>query len=443
MTEHIFLERLRAVDLISRTGRVRKVSPTHIEADGPSVSLGAICEVETRSLADGEGGGAILAEVVGVHAETISLAPLVAGQPTFSGARVTATNRPDRVPVGEAFLGRAVNGLGQPIDGGAAILAERFARLDAGAPSPLDRDTPRRVLETGVRAIDGLLTLGHGQRVGVFAASGVGKSSLVLDIAQQVQADRCVACLIGERGREVEAFWSRGLSAEAKARTTLVAATSDQPAALRVRAANYALALAEHWRAQGLHVLLLLDSVTRLAMAMREIGLAAGEPPTVRAYTPTVFSAIPRLVERCGALKAGGAITSLMTILSETDDVDDPISEMMKSLLDGHIVLSRSLAEQGQYPAVDVPRSISRLADGLRGAAHRTAAEQAVKLLGVYETSRTLIEAGVYVAGSNPDVDLALQRRPGLVAYLKQRHGERTPFADACGELARAVGGGA
>jgi flagellum-specific ATP synthase len=442
MTEHRFVERLRAVDLVTRSGRVRQVSATSIEADGPSVPLGALCRVQARPAGAPMASAEILAEVVGVHPASITLAPLAGEGLTFSGARVEACEEPDSVPVGDAFLGRAVDALGQPIDGGRPIRADRYADLDPRAPPPLARDTPQRVLETGVRAIDGLLTLGHGQRVGVFAASGVGKSSLVLELARHVEADACVACLIGERGREVESFWTHGVGAEAKARTALVTATSDQPAAMRVRAAKLALALAEHWRAQGRHVLLLLDSVTRLAMAMREIGLAAGEPPTVRAYTPGVFAAIPRLVERCGALKSGGAITSVMTVLSETDDIEDPISEMMKSLLDGHIVLSRSLAEHGHYPAIDTPRSISRLADALRADGHRAAAEQAGRLLATYEGSRTLIEAGVYAAGSNPDIDRCLERRPALLAFLRQRPGERTPFAEVCQRLAEAAGVG-
>jgi flagellum-specific ATP synthase len=441
MNDHRFLERLRLIDLVGRTGRVRKVLPTSIEADGPGVPLGALCTVETRPSVGHLASASILAEVVGVHRDAITLAPLSAGAPTFSGARVVACVEPDRVPVGDAFLGRAVDALGEPIDGGEAIRAERFEPLEGAPTTPLQRQTPSRTLETGVRVIDGLLTLGQGQRVGVFAASGVGKTSLMLELARHVAVDRCVACLVGERGREAEAFWSQGISAAAKARTTLVAATSDQPAAMRVRAGKYALALAEHWRRQGLHVMLLLDSVTRLAMAMREIGLAAGEPPTVRAYTPAVFAAIPRLMERCGALRSGGAITAIVTVLSETDDIDDPISEMMKALLDGHIVLSRTLAEQGHYPAVDAPRSISRLADGLRADPHRAAAEAAVRLLSTYESSRTLIEAGLYVAGASLEIDRSLERRPALMEFLKQRQGERSGFADTCERLARAVEG--
>ena len=220
----------------------------------------------------------------------------------------------------------------------------------------------------------------------------------------------------------------------------MVAATSDQSAAMRARSCDLALALADHWRGEGHHVVLLLDSVTRLAMAMREIGLAAGEPPTVRAYTPSVFAAIPRLVERCGALRAGGAITALMTVLSETDDVDDPVSEMMKSLLDGHIILSRTLAEQGHFPAIDVPRSVSRMARALAGETERAAAQRAVALLGAYEQSRILIESGVYVAGANPELDDAIARRPALLDFLKQRTDEHASHAEAAAQLARIVG---
>ena len=441
MSGHPFVARLQGADLVSRTGRVRRILPTYVEADGPSAPLGALCRLETL-VSPGAPSGFTLAKIVSVERDAVVLARFEDGAPTFSGARVEACMDAAAVPVGDAFLGRAVDALGRPIDGGAAVRALTYRSLEGHPTAPLERASPNQVLETGVRAIDSLLTLGQGQRVGVFAASGVGKTTLMTQLAQQVGADCCVVCLVGERGREVEAMWSKGLSPEARARTVLVAATSDQAAAMRVRAGEYALALAEHWRAEGRHVLLLLDSVTRLAMAMREIGLAAGEPPTVRAYTPGVFSAIPKLVERCGALKSGGAITAVMTVLSETDDVDDPVSEMMKSLLDGHIILSRTLAEQGRYPAIDIPRSISRLASELIDAGGRAAAESAVALLSTYETARTLIETGVYVPGASADIDRAIEKRPDLIAFLRQRSDEHTPHTTARRTLGALMSGG-
>ena len=433
MTAHPFLDRIRAADLVEHVGRVRRVMPTYVEADGPAAPLGTLCEIERA------GGAAAAAEIVGVHPGAVVLAPLDGAAGVLAGARVIA--RPALTPpVGDALLGRAVDALGRPLDGLGSILAGEGASFRAAA-APLDRVTPSQVLETGVRAIDGLLTLGRGQRIGVFAPAGVGKTSLTTQIARQADADRCVVCLVGERGREVEALWSKGLSKEAKARTVLVAATSDETAAMRVRAGEYALRLAEHWRAQGLHVLLLLDSVTRLAMALREIGLAAGEPPTVRAYTPGVFAALPKLVERCGAVRGGGAISAIMTVLSESEEIDDPISETMKSILDGHVLLSRSLAEQGRFPAVDVPRSISRLAAGLTDAPHKAAAVRAVEALSTYEASRTMIEAGIYVRGASPEIDRAIDRRPGLIGFLRQSADECMPFAATREALLRAAGG--
>lgn len=433
MTAHRFIGAVGYVELTARTGRVQRILPTYVEADGPNAPLGCLCEIEA-------GGRATLAEVVGVNSRSVILAPFEDSGSTVSGARVRALTAGREVAVGDAFLGRAIDALGRPIDGLGRVRAQHFAPLDGETVTPLDRVSPQQVLETGVRAIDGLLTLGHGQRVGVFAASGVGKTSLMAQLARQVRADRVVICLVGERGREVEAMWSEGLAPETKARATMIAATSDQTAAMRARAGDYALALADHWRREGRHVLLLLDSVTRLAMALREIGLAAGEPPTVRAYTPSVFSAIPKLVERCGALRSGGSITAIMTVLSETDDVDDPVSEMMKSLLDGHIVLSRTLAEQGHFPAIDAPRSISRLASGLMDKRHRTDAETALQLLSTYEASRTLIETGVYARGGSRDIDRALERRPALLEFLRQRQDEQVTWP-ACGQaLAAAVG---
>jgi flagellum-specific ATP synthase len=437
MNARALIDAIAAAETVARTGRVRKILATHVEADGPNVSRGALCTIETR-----DARGPVLAEVVRVERESVLLMPFADGPCTFSGAEVRACPGSDGVPVGDAYLGRAVDPFGAPIDGKGTVRATERASLAGAEVATLDRTSPTKVLETGIRAIDGLLTIGHGQRIGIFAASGVGKTSLMAQLTRQVQADRIVLCLVGERGREVEALWCRGLSAEAKARAVLVAATSDQAAAMRVRAGDYAIALAEHWRSRGEHVVLFLDSVTRLAMAMREIGLAAGEPPTVRAYTPSVFAAIPKLVERCGAVRGEGSITALMTVLSETDDVDDPVAEMMKSLLDGHIILSRRLAEQGHYPAIDVPRSISRLASDLAPETLRAAATNAVALLSTYDNARTLIESGVYAEGSSPDIDRAVARRPALLGFLKQRQDERTPYS-ACGDaLALAVGNG-
>jgi len=438
MTLHPMQLSLRAVDPVLRTGRVRKILPTHIEADGPGVALGTLCEVEAMS---GLGTSSFSAEVIRVDRDSVTLTPLENGPVTFGGALVKACGRPNLIEVGEGFLGRAVNALGQPIDGAGPVRGRHFAPLYGEAVAPLARTSPPRVLETGVRAVDGLLTLGHGQRVGIFAASGVGKTSLLTQIAGQVEADVTVICLVGERGREVEAMWNGGLDEAARAKTILVSATSDQSASLRVRACHYALAHAEHWRSRGKHVLLLLDSVTRLAMAMREIGLAAGEPPTVRAYTPGVFAAIPKIVERCGAVKPAGAITALMTVLSENDDVEDPVCELMKSLLDGHIILSRTLAEAGHFPAIDIPRSVSRQAENLISGAHRRMVFQVLEWLTKYDSARTLVDTGLYVKGSNEIIDRALERYPHIVKFLKQDRRDRSAMAATSTALARLAEG--
>jgi flagellum-specific ATP synthase len=441
MRQHAFVERLRGLPTVGRTGKVSRIFSTHVEADGPNLPLGALCTIETGG--SGMHAEPVLAEVVRVDRESVVLMPFQDRPATYPGARVLAATVEDGVPVGDAFLGRAVDALGRPIDGAGPIPAEARRRLAGEETGPLDRISPKEPMGTGIRAIDSLLTLGRGQRVGIFAAAGVGKTSLLTQLACQVDADRIVICLVGERGREVEALWAGRLPAEARARATLVAATSDQAAAMRVRAGEYALALAEHWRAEGHRVVLLLDSVTRLAMALREIGLAAGEPPTVRAYTPSVFAALPKLVERCGALKTGGSITALMTVLAETDDVDDPVAETMKSLLDGHLILSRKLAEQGHFPAIDVPKSISRLAGEVTAPEHRARAERAIALLSAYEGARSLIESGLYAAGSNADIDRAIERRPALLEFLRQRPGERTSYKGAFDRLDAALGGSA
>lgn len=435
MPAQALIRRMRDCDPAVRTGRVTRITSTFVEADGPDAPIGALCRIGARS-----GRESVMTSLVAANADHIILAPFDRLGGVRLGDIIQLEAPALSMTVGDGLLGRAIDGLGRPIDGKGPP-PQRLANTSAhGVSAPLDRITPKQSLTTGIRAIDGLLTLGVGQRIGVFAAPGVGKTTLLTQLAKQVEADRCVLCLVGERGREVEALWSGALSPEAKARSVLIAATSDQTAVMRVQAVEQALSIAEAWRAEGRHVLLLMDSATRYAMALREIGLAAGEPPTVRAYTPGVFAALPRLVERCGALKTGGAITAVMTVLSETDEIDDPISEMMKSLLDGHIVLSRSLAEQGRYPAIDIARSISRLAAGLRRPEHRQAVETALSLIGTYEASRTLIDAGVYVPGANPQTDTAIARRPALEAFLRQPDGEySTPEATLQG-LQQAAG---
>ncbi len=421
--EHPFLERLRAVDPVRRCGRVRSIMPSVLEADGPDASLGTLCSIEQR-----HGESPLLAEIIQVGASSVKLAPLSPPLGVALGARVAVVEGGRSIAAGEDLLGQAFNALGASRSG-RPLHSSRRQPFPTVPPTALERETPRQRLDTGLRAIDGLLTLGRGQRVGVFAPAGAGKTSLITRLAGSVKVDNVVICQIGERGREVETLWNEGLSADVRARTTLVAATSDESAAMRVRAAYYAIALADHWRARGRHVLLLVDSMTRLAMAMREVGLAAGEPPTLRAYTPSVFSAIPRLIECCGALRSGGSISAIVSVLCESEDMDDPISEMMKSILDGHILLSRALAEKGHFPAIDVVRSVSRRAEKLVDEAHRSAAAKARALLARYESSKTLFETGLYAQGSDAEIDAAIEARPALSAFLQQGPLEESTIA--------------
>lgn len=436
MTRHPFVVSIETLSLGERVGFVRKVAASHVEATGPLAALGDLCEI-----ACGQNGERILAEVAAVEEGHIVLVPLDQTSPLGVDAKVYAAPAKTLAPVGNGFAGRLIDALGAPLDGGGAILSDDFAPIAGKVLQPLERQDPNTVLETGLRALDGLLTIGKGQRIGIFAASGVGKTTLVRQLATQVVAKRCVLCLVGERGREVETMW-RDLSSGPETRKyACVAATSDLSPALRARAVYQALCLAEFWRAQGEDVLFILDSATRFAMALREIGLAAGAPPTLRAYTPNVFSALPRLVERCGSAKAGGSITAVMTVLSETDDVDDPIAEVMKSLLDGHIILSRHLAEQGHFPAIDVTRSISRQSPQLMAPSHADAARHAITALSAYEEGRLMVESGIYKSGANPRLDEAIRGRDALVAFLNQSPGQRSGFEDTVKRLATLSGG--
>lgn len=421
-----YIDALKTVDTVARLGTVTRIMPTHIEADGPGVALGSLCMA-----------GQVMAEVVKAERGLVTLAPYAPVTSLCIGDRVEAVRVDADVSVGAHLLGRVVDSLGQPIDGGRPFPpggdSWPLAGIDTAA---LERVTPAQPLETGCRAIDSLLTLGIGQRIGIFAGSGVGKTTLLAGLARHIRADVCVLCLVGERGREADEFWRHALNEETRKRAVMVVATSDRPAVMRTRSVPLALAYAEYFRAQGKHVLLLIDSVTRYALALREIGLAAGEPPTIRAYTPSVFAALPKIVERCGALRHGGASTAIMTVLTETDDIDDPMAETLRALLDGHIVLTRALAEQGQFPAIDVPRSVSRVFRQVTTDNEQALAIEAIGQLSLYDASRTLIESGLYVAGSNPALDRALAIRPSLIQFLKQDISIPTGRAQATIKLA-------
>ncbi len=392
-------------------GEVTSIGQKTLTANGPNCRLGDVCKI-------GRLATAMLAEVVAIDGTRISLVPYGELADVRLGEVVTISPRHNGLPIGDAFIGRAVDAFGQAIDGGPPILASSTAHRRC--ENVMAKTIVAERVETGVRAIDSLVPLAQGQRIGVFAASGVGKTTLVEQLSRQISCDKAVICLVGERGREVERIWKLHAHAHGNAPVTIVAATSEESPSLRVRAVKQAISLSEAWRERGEHVVLFIDSITRLAAALRDIGLAAGEPPALRSYTPNVFSTLPEFVERCGAVKGKGAITAIITVLSETDDVDDPIVETMKSLLDGHIVLSRKLAERGHYPAIDVRASVSRVADQILGEASLQSAQKLKKLVATYEDARAMIESGLYQEGANAEIDRAIALMPGIQQFLEQ-----------------------
>ena len=410
--------------LTRRIGQVRCVGGLAIEVRGLDAMVGELCEIWPR-----ESGtvpavrAALLAEVVGVRSGHLALMPYGSVQGLAAGCEVVAQGRHAEIGVGQTLLGRVIDGFGVPLDSlPAPVLTER--RSLRGTPAnPMHRPRISKVLETGVRAIDSLLTLGQGQRIGIFAGSGVGKSTLLGMIARHVKADINVIALIGERGREVREFIDKQLGARGLSRSVVVVAASDQPALGRLRAAYAALAIAEYFRDLGQQVLLTMDSVTRFAMARREVGLAAGEPPTARGYTPSVFAELPELCERCGTAPAGGTITALMTVLVEGDDLNEPISDNMRAILDGHIVLSRQLAHSGQYPAIDILQSASRVMPDITPQPHRDLVIETVKVMALVERNRQMVDIGAYEPGSNGHLDRALAIHPRLLEWLRQRDG--------------------
>jgi flagellum-specific ATP synthase len=424
---------VRSAPMGRRLGRILSFNGLVIEALGPDAHLGERCEIELG------GGQTIPAEVVGFRHEHVLLMPYghVGGISTDS--RIRATGEPVTVPVGDGLLGRVVDAFSQPLDEGGPVSYARRYPLYREPINPMLRAPIDAPLATGVRAIDGLLTLGVGQRVGIFAGSGVGKSTLLGMLARQVNADVTVLALIGERGREVGEFLDHSLGAEGRKRAVVVVATSDEPALVRAHATHAAHAIAEYFRDQGRSVLLVVDSMTRFAMAQREIGLAVGEPPTFRGYTPSVFAQLPRLLERCGRLRAGGAISGVYSVLVEGDDMNEPVTDHMRAILDGHIVLTRQLASRGHHPAIDVLQSTSRLMTRVADAGAQRLAVEARQQLALYDASRDLIELGAHQPGVNVALDRAVTLKPALDLFLQQPPTQSTTPADTLRQLTAAL----
>lgn len=425
---------LRRVEVFERVGRVAEVRGQSIESEGPDAFLGEVCTI--RSALNGQD---VMAEVVGFHGGKVCLTPFSDIQGISVGAPVIAQGHVVMGPVGNHLLGRVVDALGRPIDDKGELLTHEFRPLRGKAQPVLSRRRIDRLLQTGVKAIDSFLPLGEGQRVGLFAGSGVGKSTLMGMITRGVKADINVVALIGERGREVREFIEDHLGEEGLARAVVVVATADEPAVMRLNAAYYATVIAEYFREQGKTVLLTMDSLTRLAMARREIGLSAGEPPTSRGYTPAVFSEIPALCERCGTDAGKGSITGIYTVLVEGDDFNEPISDTVRATLDGHIMLSRDLAASGQYPPIDLLGSISRLASALWSPQQRALIDGASKHLAIFERNRQLIEIGAHHPGINPSLDQAIEMEPKLRAVAAQSANQSFDAAETWAALSQAL----
>jgi len=422
-------EALKNIDPVRVNGKVTQVIGLTVESEGPDASVGELCKIYPL-----KGGAPIPAEVVGFRDNRLLLMPLGELQSIGAGCDVVATGRPLTVQVGSELLGKVLDGLGQPLDGSRLPLNMPHYPTHRTPSNPLSRPRVTEPIGTGVRAIDGLLTVGRGQRVGIFAGSGVGKSTLLGMIARHTAADVNVIALIGERGREVLEFIERDLGPEGLARSVVVAATSDQPALIRIKGALIATTIAEYFRDRGLNVMLMMDSVTRYAMAMREVGLAIGEPPATRGYTPSVFAALPKLLERVGNGPTG-SITAFYTVLVDGDDMNEPIADAVRGILDGHIVLNRNLANKGHFPAIDVLASVSRVMNDIVTEEQRSAAEELKKLLAVYRTSEDLINIGAYQHGSNPEIDRAIQFIDLINAYTRQRTDEKVTLQEATERL--------
>jgi len=408
-------------------GVVSKVIGLTIEVQGIKAFVGEVCKIYN------EKNKAIECEVVGFRDKNVILMPLGELMGVSSGCRVVPTGKPLNVKCSEELFGKVLDGLGKPLDNKEIEEGSSY-KLDSDPPDPLKRRRIKNVMPTGVRAIDGFLTCGEGQRIGIFAGSGVGKSTTLGMIAREAKADVNVIALIGERGREVLDFIERDLGEEGMKKSIIVCATSDRPALVRLKGAFTATAIAEYFRDKGKKVILMMDSVTRFAMAQREIGLAIGEPPATKGYTPSVFAMLPRLMERSG-MSDKGSITAFYTVLVDGDDFNEPIADAVRGILDGHIVLSRDLAAKNHYPAIDILKSISRLMSEIADNDHKQAASAARDLLATYQDSEDLINLGAYVKGSNKKIDIAIHYHDSIINYLKQGINEKSNFDESRNKL--------
>jgi len=429
-----YMEGLHSVQPWRWRGRVVESVGSTIESAGPLSSIGDCCAIEDR------GGCVHLAEVIGFRGSRVLSMPLMTTDGIRFGDCVTALGSQPSIRIGPGVTGRILNGIGIPIDGNTAIAGPtRSIPVDGPLHSPLERVPIQSPLSTGIRALDGLLTVGRGQRIGIFGGSGVGKSTLIGMMTRNTEADITVVALVGERGREVREFVEDALGPEGLARSVVVVSTSDESPLMRIRAVLTATTIAEFFAAEGKSVLLVLDSVTRFAMAAREVGLAAGEPPTAKGYTPSVFSRLAKLVERAGNFRSG-SITAFYTVLMEGDDQQDPLVDAVRSLLDGHIVLSRRLAAEGCYPPIDLLDSISRLMPAVAGKEHRAHAALFRRMMASYARSEDLVRIGAYKAGADPDLDRALRARSEMRDFMMQSPDEQVSFADGLRRLAAIAG---
>ncbi|ART78593.1 flagellar protein export ATPase FliI [Sutcliffiella horikoshii] len=431
MTIEELLQEIDTMNSYRRYGKVKRVIGLMIESKGPESSIGDVCNIIIHKKKK----RIVQAEVVGFRDDHVILMPFTDIQDIGPGCMVEATNNPLEIRIGEELRGKVLDALGKPLNQEEELpVGLGKYPTDQAPPNPMTRPSITEELEVGVKVIDGLLTVGKGQRVGIFAGSGVGKSTLLGMIARNTHADINVIALIGERGREVRDFLERDLGPEGLSRSIVIVATSDQPALMRIKGAYTATAISEYFRDMGYNVMLMMDSVTRVAMAQREVGLAVGEPPTTKGYTPSVFSMLPKLLERTGT-NQHGSITAFYTVLVDGDDMNEPIADTVRGILDGHFVLDRDLANKGQYPAINVLKSVSRVMNHIVDNEHKRAAESMREKLSKYYQAEDLINIGAYKRGSSREIDDAIQSYPAIINYLKQEVDDSWKFTDTKKEL--------